>query len=326
MKTDVIIPVYKPGRELLTLLDRLENQTISVRKIILMNTEEVCSWEKAACQNKTHWQKLTDQVDFARKYPNVEIHSFPKAEFDHGGTRHQGVQYSDAELFICMTQDAMPADTRLVENLIKHLSGNTAAAYARQLPGEASSEFEKMSRMFNYPQQSRYKTLDDLKELGIKTFFCSNVCAAYRRDIYDKLGGFVHHTIFNEDMIYAASMIRAGYAIAYEAGAQVIHSHDYTNVEQLRRNFDLGVSQAEHPEVFADIPSEAEGRKFVAQTWQFLKDHKRLYRFPAFCLQCAFKYAGYLLGRHYKKLPRALVLKITANKQYWKGIWTEAIK
>ena len=180
--------------------------------------------------------------------------------------------------------------------------------------------------MFNYPQQSRYKTLDDLKELGIKTFFCSNVCAAYRRDIYDKLGGFVHHTIFNEDMIYAASMIRAGYAVAYEAGAQVIHSHDYTNVEQLRRNFDLGVSQAEHPEVFADIPSEAEGRKFVAQTWQFLKDHKRLYRFPAFCLQCAFKYAGYLLGRHYKKLPRALVLKITANKQYWKGIWTEAIK
>ena len=116
MKTDAIIPVYKPGRELLTLLDRLENQTISVRKIILMNTEEVCSWEKAACQNKTHWQKLTDQVDFARKYPNVEIHSLPKAEFDHGGTRHQGVQYSDAELFICMTQDAMPADTRLVEN------------------------------------------------------------------------------------------------------------------------------------------------------------------------------------------------------------------
>lgn len=36
-----------------------------------------------------------------------------------------------------------------------------------------------------------------------KTFFCSNVCAMYRRSIYEKLGGFVKHTIFNEDMIFA---------------------------------------------------------------------------------------------------------------------------
>ena len=38
--------------------------------------------------------------------------------------------------------------------------------------------------------------------------------------------------------------------IAYEAEARVLHSHNYTNMQQLRRNFDLGVSQAEHPEVF----------------------------------------------------------------------------
>lgn len=66
------------------------------------------------------------------------------------------------------------------------------------------------------------------------------MCAAYRQDIYEELGGFVKHTIFNEDMIYAAKAVEAGYAIAYAADARVVHSHNYTNGQQFHRNFDLG--------------------------------------------------------------------------------------
>ena len=94
---------------------------------------------------------------------------------------------------------------------------------------------------------SRLKGKEDEDELGIKTYFCSNVCAAYRRDIYLKLGGFTKKTIFNEDMIFAGHAVEAGYQIAYAADAQVIHSHNYTAMQQLHRNFDLGVSQADHP-------------------------------------------------------------------------------
>ena len=54
------------------------------------------------------------------------------------------------------------------------------------------------------------KTKEDLDRLGIKTFFCSNVCAAWRREKYLELGGFVKHTIFNEDMILAGTMIKQG--------------------------------------------------------------------------------------------------------------------
>lgn len=306
MKVDVIIPIYKPGAGIFSLLDRLEAQTVPVNKIILMNTGEA------------YFRELTDEAEFAERYPNAEVHHVTREEFDHGGTRHQGVEYSDAEIFLCMTQDALPVDSCLVERLTAHLSENTAAAYARQLPGEDSSEFERASRHFNYPEESRRKTLDDLGSMGIKTFFCSNVCAAYRRDIYDKMGGFIRHTIFNEDMIYAAGAVKAGYAVFYEAQARVLHSHSYTNWQQLRRNFDLGVSQADHPEVFAGISSESEGKRLVIQTWEYLKRQNKRHRFPGFCIQCVFKYAGYLLGRHYRRLPRSLVLKITDNREYWK--------
>lgn len=321
MEIDVIIPVYKPGRELPVLLERLAGQTMPVHKIILMNTEEKYFRELIA---KTG----TDPV---KAFDNVEVHHLSKKDFDHGGTRHKAVQYSQADIFVMMTQDAMPADSHLIEELTVHLRKEleegpepskrrvrVAAAYARQLPGEDSSEAERISRYFNYPEKSRIKTAADLNTMGIKAFFCSNVCAAYRRDLYEESGGFVRHTIFNEDMIYAAGAVRAGYGIAYEAKARVNHSHNYTNMQQLRRNFDLGVSQAEHPEIFARVPSEAEGKKLVTAAFRYLKRKGRLYRFPGFCVQCAFKYAGYRLGKNYKRLPKRWVMALTADKDYWR--------
>lgn len=305
MKTDVIIPVYKPGKELLELLDRLGSQTMPIDRIILMNTEQ------------QYFEDLVSGVDFAKRYPNVEVHHLSKKDFDHGGTRHDGVQHSQAEVFVMMTQDAMPADEYLVEKLTANLKDTVAVAYGRQLPGSDSSEAERFSRYFNYPRKSGIKSREDIETMGIKAFFCSNVCAAYRRDLYDALGGFVRHTIFNEDMIYAAGVLKAGYSIAYEAEARVIHSHNYSNLQQLRRNFDLGVSQAQHPEVFAGIPSESEGKRLVKGTCDFLIRNGKGHLICGFLIQCVYKYAGYLLGKNYRKLPEKWVHSLSDNKEYW---------
>ena len=68
------------------------------------------------------------------------------------------------------------------------------------------------------------KTAADLPELGIKTFFCSNVCAMYEREDVSGPGRFPRRTIFNEDMIYAGGLVENGFAIAYAADARVVHS------------------------------------------------------------------------------------------------------
>ena len=132
-------------------------------------------------------------------------------------------------------------------------------SYARQLPEKSSSILEHCAREFNYPDCSLIKSENDLQSMGIKAFFASNVCAAYDRSVYEKLGGFVEHTIFNEDMIYARGLIGKGYGIAYVAEAKVYHSHNYSGIEQFRRYFDLGVSHAQYPAVFGGIKSESEG-------------------------------------------------------------------
>ena len=306
MKIDVIIPVYKPDKTFMQLIEKLETQTVSVNRIILMNTEE------------KYFSQLFYGTRFLKRYRNIDVYHLSKKEFNHGKTRRQGVKKSDGDVFVMMTQDAIPKDEYLLEKLLKGLEQeNVAAAYARQLPDESCNPVEKYMRSFNYPEKSEVKSAEDIGTRGIKAFFCSNVCCAYKRSIYDEIGGFVRHAIFNEDMIYAAGALKAGYKIAYAADAKVIHSHNYTCKQQMHRNFDLGVSQAAHPEVFAAVSSEGEGIKSVKSTATYLKENKLWRWIPYLFVQSGFKYLGYVLGRNYQKLPRKYVMKLTMNKEYW---------
>lgn len=308
MKTvDVIIPTYKPDKKLIQLLDQLSKQTVPVQRIILVNTEE------------KYLERLIYGSHFNDKYKNVSIYHHSKREFDHGNTRNRGVKFSDSDIFVMMTQDAVPKDERLIENLLKALEQEkVSVAYARQLPEGNCREIEKFTRNFNYPDVPMIKTKENLLELGIKTYFCSNVCAAYRRADFLELGGFIKHTIFNEDMLFAYKVIQAGKKIAYAADAVVVHSHNYSAKEQLKRNFDLGVSQADNPEVFANVPSETEGIKLVKKTTNHLVKQHKWFLIPLLFVHSACKLLGYRLGKNYRKLPKNLILKLTSNKEYWR--------
>lgn len=305
-KVDVIIPCYKPGKRFLELIAKLEKQTYPVNHIYIMNTEE------------KYFTNLVYGHQFETEHKNVTVTHISKMEFDHAATRSEGIAKSDADFFILMTDDALPKDDTLIEELIKPIeSGEAAASYARQLPNKDCRYIEKYTRVFNYPKKSMIKSSQNLKSMGIKTFFFSNVCAAYDRKIFDKLGGFVNFAIFNEDMLYAYKLIEKGYKIAYVAEANVYHSHNYSNMQQLHRNFDLGVSQAEHPEVFKKFPSTGEGKRLVRMTTRFLKKQGKAYMIPRLYISSAYKFLGYKLGTNYRKLPEKLVMKLTMNREYW---------
>ena len=218
-----------------------------------------------------------------------------------------------------MTQDAVPADVYLVEKLVSAFEKEkVAAAYARQLPDDKCRIIERLARQFNYPEKSSIKRKEDIDRLGIKAFFCSDVCAMYDRTKYIEQGGFIRRTIFNEDMIMAYRFLMAGYGVYYKADAKVIHSHNYTNMQQFHRNFDLGVSQAEHPEIFEGVPSEGEGIRLVKKSLNYLLRTGHIWLIPQLIWQSGMKYAGYFLGKRYKKLPQKVILACTMSPYYWK--------
>lgn len=336
MTVDIIIPTYKPDETLCLLLHKLQGQTFVVHRVIILNTEEEL-WKQATAAYPI------EQV--LKELPCVyEVFHIAKKDFDHGGTRQFGAEHSDADVMVFMTQDAVPADEFLVEKLVESLllkedqvsarvqqngmevegteksaKGDclVAVAYARQLPKNDCHIVEQYTRQFNYPEQSRVKTKADIPTLGIKTFFCSDVCAAYRRDLFEELGGFESPVIFNEDMFFAANAIEHGYGVAYAADAKVVHSHNYTMRQQFHRNFDLAVSQKQHSEIFEQVSSEAEGMKLVKSTIAYLFKIRKPWLIFHFGTQCVGKYAGFWMGRHYEKLSRKQILKYTMNPGYW---------
>ena len=94
---DYNITVVDPHSEL---LKRLDAQSIRPAHVRVINTEEPF-WESR----------------FEQDFPGLIVTHITKQEFDHGGTRNRMAEESDADLLLFMTQDALPADRRLLENL-----------------------------------------------------------------------------------------------------------------------------------------------------------------------------------------------------------------
>ncbi len=311
MKIDVCIPVFKPDDKLLHLIEMLNKQSFSVNKVILLNTEEA------------YFQSWIDTYapDFSASHRNVLVHHITQEEFDHGRTRNQARSFCDAdtEIIVYMTQDAIPADAQMIAALVEPLMEHDAdISYARQIPAEKADVAECFTRAFNYPDQSQMKQKDDLGTMGIKTYFCSNVCAAYKRRTFEHYGTFEDKTIFNEDMIFAAKVIDNGGTVAYAAGAKVIHSHHYSNMQQLKRNFDLAVSQVEHPEVFQKVSSESEGVRYVKAAYVYFRNARKTLRIIPFVITCVYKYIGFWLGHRYRKLSDTFIMRCTMNQNYWR--------
>ncbi len=298
---DVIITVYKPDKKFRHLLIGLHQQTLPPSRIILINT------------GRRYWRK-----EWIKGIPEAEVYHVRENEYDHGGTRCMGAELSTAAFMVFMTQDAVPADERLLSRLYHAMKDTqVAVAYARQLPNSGSNPVDAYIRRYNYPKESRKKTKKDMNTLGIKAFFCSDVCAIYRKTEYLLLGGFPKRAIFNEDMIFARKALDAGKAVYYAADAKVYHSHQDTAMQQLRRNFDLAVSQKQNPQVFAGISSETEGIRMVKSAAAHLIKTNQGHLLPYLLLSSAAKYTGYLLGSHYEKMPEKLIRVLTGNKYFW---------
>lgn len=302
LTVDVVIPTFKPDKRLHKILQRLMKQTYPIEKIIIINTEK----------------QYVNEDDYSY-IDKIEFHHIRQEEFNHGGTRNMGVSLSDSDLVLLMTQDAVPATKYMVENLVRPFEedNDVAVTYGRQLPASDCGMAEAYTRKFNYPDYDIIKTSNDILRMGIKAFFCSDVCAMYSRKGYNEVGGFPNRTIMNEDSIFAANAIQTGKKVYYVAKAEVIHSHNYTYIQQFHRNFDLGVSHRQFKEIYASVKSEEEGIRLVKETAEYLIKHNRFYLVPDIVIKSGFKFLGYRLGKMYDYLPRHIILKCTMSQTYW---------
>lgn len=281
MHISVVVPTLNAEQEINGLLDTLERQSIQPIEILIVDS---------ASEDKT--------IELIKKHKGVRLLKIDRQDFNHGGTRDMALRESSGDFVCFLTQDAIPASNDYLKRLVAPMAedSNIALVSGRQLPKTDARRFEQLVRSFNYPDSPSIRSKSDLEKYGIKTFFASDVCSAYRRTAYLECGGF-EHVNTNEDMLMAARFIAAGLKVAYEPSAEVYHSHNLTPLEQFRRNRAVGRFLEIHTKDLMNANEVGEGSRFVLAVSAQLLRELRFGELIAFCIDCVARLFGNRIGR-----------------------------
>jgi len=297
----IVIPTLNAETFLQSLIQNINNQHDSKpREIIIIDSSST-----------------DNTVNLARKLGCIVL-VIDRRTFDHGGTRNLGARLASGEIIVFMTQDAIPRNEIFLKKLTEPLTDRSiAASFGRQVARTDANPIERFTREFNYPPKTIIKGKENIPDLGIKTFFFSDVCSAFRKDIFEETGRYPEKIIMNEDMIIAAKLVLAGHKIAYVSDAEVWHSHTYTAVQQFKRNFDIGVSHNQNRWLLEYTRAEREGYKYVQELLAYLLHHGYTNLIPSAIGLTLAKYGGYKMGMMENIIPLGIKKRMSMHHGFW---------
>lgn len=284
----VVIPTLNAADEIDSLLDTIEAQSVQPLDILVVDSSSD-----------------DGTVDEVAKHPCVNLVRIERKEFNHGSTRDMALRRSAGEFVCFLTQDAVPASNRYLERLVAPFLADDSIALVtgRQLPKADARRFEQLVRKFNYPNVPSVRSKSDLPEYGIKTFFASDTCSAYRRTAYLECVGF-DYVNTNEDMLMAARFIASGLKVAYEPSAEVYHSHNLTPSQQFARNRAVGMFLESHADDLMYASEIGEGGRLVKAVSSELLREGRFSELFAFGFDCCARLLGNRAGRRAARKER----------------------
>jgi rhamnosyltransferase len=175
----------------------------------------------------------------------ARIHETPPHEFNHGETRNYGVRVSEGEVVVLMTQDAVPANASLLDNLVAPFSdGEVAGVMARQIPRPQARAITRrnlnawvtgqdVGQVKRIADPAQYERLSPMERYMLCTF--DNVCSAVRKSTWHRLP--FPKTYFGEDIEWGKRALMNGWKTVYEPRAVVVHSHDRTLNYEYKRTY-----------------------------------------------------------------------------------------
>jgi rhamnosyltransferase len=278
-RISLVIPTLDAADVLPELLQRVMSQKVRPDELLVVDSDSD-----------------DDTVEIANGCGACQVMTVRRKDFNHGLTRHAALLRTTGDFVLFLTQDAMPCDESYVAHLLEPFRDDAVAmSSGRQIPRDDASRYEQLVRAFNYPPVSNVRSAADVERLGIKAFFASDACSAYRRSAYLECGGF-RPCATNEDMLMAATFIRGGWKVAYAADARVIHSHNLTFAEEYRRNKVVASTIAQNDDLLGGVSASSEGKRMVRQISGMLVRERRFGQLCAFGIDCAARFLGNRAG------------------------------
>jgi rhamnosyltransferase len=228
MDVTVAIPVRNGGRLLEGVLASLARQTVEHELLV--------------CDSGS-----TDGSTALARDHGARVLEIPPEDFGHGRTRNLLLGQARGERVALLSQDAEPADERWLAQLLSglDLAPDVALAYGPYRPRPDASEPVRLEleRWFDGLAPGGAPRVDRLEGaelaappvgelIGPRGFF-TDANACIRREAWQRVP--YRDIAYAEDRALALDMLGAGYAKAYVPAAAVLHSHDYTALQELRR-------------------------------------------------------------------------------------------
>lgn len=288
MDISVIIPTLNAEREIEDLLVALEHQSMRPIEVLVVDSASD-----------------DDTARVVQMHGGIRFLQIDRSDFNHGATRDMALRATTGDFVCFLTQDALPASDDYLERLVAPMVEDSSIALVsgRQLPKADARRFEQLVRSFNYPDSPSVRSSSDLEKFGIKTFFASDSCSAYRRTAYLECGGF-ESVNTNEDMLMAARFVASGLKVAYEPGAEVYHSHNLTPSQQFARNRAVGMFLESHTDDLMHASEIGEGGRLVKVVSSQLLREGNLVEFVAFGVDCCARLLGNRVGRRIARKER----------------------
>lgn len=154
---------------------------------------------------------------------DVAVTEVPLDEFDFGLTRDRVFAESRGRVVVCLSQDAVPAHERWLDNLVAPLEDPAvAAACGRSVP-----DSERGFPQFPWERNGLFYFTREMRAFAARYGRgLSNANSAIRRDVWERLR-FGAQPI-GEDFRFQTKAHAAGLAIAFPDGAEVLHHHTYS--------------------------------------------------------------------------------------------------
>jgi glycosyltransferase involved in cell wall biosynthesis len=162
----------------------------------------------------------------------AQVISIPRSEFSHGGTRNLLMERTRGTHVAFLTQDSTPAGPDWLASLLRGFgrADRVGLVYGPYRPRPDAPHWirRELAEFFgSSPSVQR----------GLATMpFYTDANGCVLREAWEQAP--YRDVSYAEDHMLARDMLSAGWAIAYEPDAPVIHSHAYAPTEQFGRLFD----------------------------------------------------------------------------------------
>ena len=161
-------------------------------------------------------------LDLLKRY-GVYVEEISNTEFDFGATRDLAFEKTRGPIIVSLSQDAVPAHPKWIENLVRPLVDSEYAVSC----GRSITDPDRTYTQFPWERNGYFYFTREIRKFTRRYGRgLSNANSAFRRPVWEKLR-FGRQPI-GEDFMFQTKLEGTDFKIAFPDDAPVYHHHDYS--------------------------------------------------------------------------------------------------